>query len=231
MRATSANRPVMKPREILLTIVVGLLLIAAAAAWLIGRGKDVSGNACARNLQQWGIALNLYLIDNENQLPETGSTPVEATQMKAWYNALPPYLSQTPLADLAPNVRPRPGVPSLWIDPSLKAVRTWDTETFYFNYAMNRALQPQASMRSFKINELNYPGNVIFITEVDGFEPDVTPDTVVFRHDGRPNSPTATANVLFCDGHVAPVSRAVLVDDASTRSAAAAEHGVSWFEQ
>lgn len=225
------DRPLMKPREILLSVAVGLLLIVAAAMWFMGRNKDASGAASARNLQQWGIALNLYLIDNENQLPETGSAPVDASQTKAWYNALPPYLSQTPLTELPPDQRPRPGVPSLWIDPSLKPVRIWNTDTFFFDYAMNHALQPQAGVRSFKINELNYPGNVVFITEVNGDDPSVTPDTVVFRHGNRPSGPTGIANVLFCDGHVAPVTRAVLVDDPAVRSAASAENGVSWFEQ
>jgi prepilin-type processing-associated H-X9-DG protein len=231
LRKPVTDRPYMKPRELLLAIAVGILLIVALAAWIMGRNKDASGATSARNLQQWGIALNLYLIDNENQLPETGSLPIAAAQEKAWYNALPPYLSQAPLADIPPAQRPRPGVPSLWIDPALKPVRIWDDEIYYFDYAMNQALQPQAGVRSFKINELNYPGNVIFITEVNGNDPFVTPETVVFRHGNRPNSPTAIANVLFCDGHVAPVTRAVLVDDPNSRSAASAEHGVSWFQQ
>ncbi len=221
----------MRPRELLLAIAVGILLIVAVIAWLMGRNQDASGAASARNLQQWGIALNLYLIDNENQLPDTGAAPVAATQEKAWYNALPPYLSQTALADLPPEQRPRPGVPSLWIDPSLKPVRIWDSDTFFFSYAMNRALQPQTGVRSFKINELNFPGNVVFLTEVNGYEPFVTPDTVDFSHGRRANSPTSIANVLFCDGHVAPLTRAVLVDDPSARAASAAANGVSWFEQ
>lgn len=219
----------MKPREILLAGAVGVLLLVAGIAWIRARGQDAAGVASARNLQQWGIALNLYLIDNENQLPEVGGEPIDSKQTKAWYNGLPPYLSQTPLAELPAGQRPRPGVPSLWIDPVLKPVRTWDGEQFYFNYGMNHALQPQAGVRSFKINELNYPGNVVFLTEVDGYDPDVTPETVAFRH-GRTKSAAAIAQVLFCDGHVAPVTRAVLTSEDSL-SAAAAEKGVSWFQQ
>jgi len=221
----------MKAREILLACAVGILLVVAAIAWFIDRGKDATGIASARNLQQWGIALNLYLIDNENQLPEVGATPVDAKQDKAWYNALPSYLSQTPLAELPVGQRPKPGTASLWIDPTSKVPRVWDPEQFYFNYAMNRFLQPQAGVRSFKINELNFPGNVVFLTEVNDYEPAVTPETVAFTHGSHPNSPSAIANVLFCDGHVAPVTRSVLVDDTNTRAAANAENGVSWFEQ
>ncbi|MGH8048391.1 MAG: hypothetical protein ACREKL_14200 [Chthoniobacterales bacterium] len=221
----------MKPREILLALAVGILLIVAVIAWFIGRGEQASGTASMHNLKQWGIALTIYLNDHENQLPEVGKTPIEASQENAWYNALPPYIGQTPLAEMPPDDRPRPGVPSIWIDPVLKPVRVWDPQTFYFNYAMNQALQPQGDVRSFKINELNYPGNIVFLAEVDGYDPSVTPDTVAFRHGGKSTSPTATANVLFCDGHVAPVTRAVLVDDPASRTAAEAEHGVSWFEQ
>jgi len=221
----------MKAREILLASAVGLLLVVAAIAWFIDRGKDATGIASARNLQQWGIALNLYLIDNENQLPEVGATPIDAKQEKAWYNALPTYLSQTPLAELPVGQRPKPGVPSLWIDPTSKAPRVWDPEQFYFNYAMNRFLQPQENVRSFKINELNFPGNVVFLTEVNDYEPVVTPETVAFTHGSHPTSPGAIANVLFCDGHVAPVTRSVLVDNPDTRAAATAATGVSWFEQ
>jgi prepilin-type processing-associated H-X9-DG protein len=219
----------MKPREILLASAVGMLLLVAGIVWIQARGKDAAGAASARTLQQWGIALNLYLIDNENQLPEVGGEPIDAKQTNAWYNALPPYLGQTPLAELPVGQRPRPGVPSLWIDPVLKPVRTWDGEQFYFNYGMNSALQPQAGVRSFKINELDHPGNVVFLAEVDGYDPEVTPETVAFRH-GRTKSPSAIAQVLFCDGHVAPVTRAVLTSP-DTLSAANSENGVSWFQQ
>lgn len=221
----------MKPREILLAAIVLVLLAVVAGVWWSARSRDASGAGSARNLQQWGIALNLYLIDNENQLPEVGFTPIEPTQEKAWYNALPTYLSQTPLAELAPADRPRPGVPSLWIDPGAKAARIWDSNLFYFNYGMNRFLQPRPDAPSFRVNELNHPGNVVFLTEVNGYEPDATPETVVFPHGPRPGSPQAIAQVLFCDGHVAPVTRATLVDDPNSRSAAQAEFGVSWFER
>ncbi len=220
----------MKPREIVLASIVGLLLLAAAIGWWIARGREATGVASARNLQQWGIALNLYLIDNENQLPEVGVAPVTPAQEKAWFNALPVYLSQTPLADLPPGQRPKPGVPSLWVDPNSRSPRNWDPEVFYFNYAMNRFLQPKADVRSFKINELTYPGNVVFLVEVNDYEPAATPDTVVFPH-GPGRGPRALTNVLFCDGHVAPVTRAALVDDPAARTAANAETGVSWFEQ
>lgn len=212
---------------------LGLILVAVGAVGLgamAKREEDARRIGSARNLQQWGIALNLFLMDNNNQLPEVGKSPVTPEQKNAWYNALPPYISKLPLAEMPEGERPRPGVPSLWIDPITKSVRAWDPSVFYFQYGMNAALQPDSSMRSFRIYEIPYPGNVVFLAEKDGYSPEVTPDTVAFRHGGvKPQNPRAIAHVLFCDGHVQVVPRSVLTDNPATRKAAAAADGLSWF--
>ena len=218
-------------REILLALGILVVLAVVVTAILFKQQADAKRVASSRNLQQWGIALNLYLIDNENQLPEVGKEPVTSEQKKAWYNALPPYISQTALADLPSGERPRPGVPSLWIDPSTKPVKAWDPDVFYFNYGMNKYLQPVEGTRSFRIYEINYPANVVFMTEVAGYTPAISPEDVVFRLGGSPNSPKAETHVLFCDGHVQLVTRQQLVNDPNALSAAAAETGVSWFQR
>lgn len=214
--------------------VVGLVLvavIAVAASIFLRRGEEARRAGSARNLRQWGIALNLYLIDNKNQLPATGSVPVSAEQEDAWFNALPPYVSQKPLTELPAGERPRPGVPSLWVNPSTKPVPAWDPEVFYFNYAMNSALQPEKDIRSFRIYEIPHPAHTVFLLEVEGFVPFAGPEDVVFRYGSpRQHSPEAMAYVLFCDGHVQLVKRSELVDDPNSRRASAAEAGkISWF--
>ncbi|MCK9589718.1 MAG: hypothetical protein WC076_11810 [Terrimicrobiaceae bacterium] len=203
-----------------------LLVLAFVLVAVLGRQKeDGTRVAGARNLQQWGIALNLYLIENDNQLPEVGKSPVTSGQANAWFNTLPLYLSEKPLAEIPAGERPRPGAPSLWVRPDTKPVKIWDPEVFYFSYGMNRNLQPVAGTRSFRINEIHFPGSVIFLAPVDGYSPDAGPDDVVF-----PRTGTAAAHILFCDGHVQPVSRAKLLDPVSL-SASAAEKDISWFQQ
>ncbi len=218
-------------REILIGAGILVVLAVVVAGIFFKQQADARRVASSRNFQQWGIALNLYLIDNENQLPEVGKDPVTPEQKNAWYNALPPYISQTPLAELPPGQRPRPGEPSLWIDPSTKPVKVWDGNVFYFNYGMNKFLQPVEGTRSFRIYEINYPANVVFMTEVEGFVPNIGPEDVVFRLGGKPKSPKAETLVLFCDGHVQIVTRQNLVNDPNALSAAAAETGVSWFQK
>jgi len=217
------------PSQGLVRIVAGTVVLVALAATFIailgGQKTRSESAATARNLQQWGIALNLYLIENGNQLPEVGRTPVADPQPKAWFNALPPYISETPLAGLPPGERPRPGVPSLWIRSGTKPVKVWDPEVYYFNYGMNASLQPDPGMRSFRIYEINFPANVVFLAPIDDYSPAAVPSNVVFSK-GR----DAAAHILFCDGHVQVVPRVALLAPAAL-AAAAAQSGVSWFQQ
>lgn len=214
-----------------MAIIVVVLAVVVGTIFL-KQGQDALRVSGSRNLQQWGIALNLYLIDNDNQLPDVGEAPVTPEQNRAWYNALPPYISRPLLADLPPGERPRPGVPSPWIDPASKPVRVWDASQFYFEYGMNQALQPDAGVRSFRIYEIDSPAHVVFMAPTRGYLPAVTPETVVFRYGGKPTSPKAETFVLFCDGHVEAVTRARLVDDPAVRRAASAAGGnLSWFEK
>jgi prepilin-type processing-associated H-X9-DG protein len=95
---------------------------------------------------------------------------------------------------------------------------------------MNQFLQPDANVRSFRIYEIDHPANVVFMTEVNAYEPAVTPERVDFRFGPGGASQRAVANVLFCDGHVEPVTRARL-ENPEARLAATAESGISWFEK
>ena len=218
-------------REVIIIAVILIVLAVIVSVIFLKQQDDARRVAGSRNLQQWGIALNLYLIDHDNQLPEVGEMPVTPEQTRAWYNDLPPYISQSALADLPAGERPRPGVPSLWTDPSSLPVRIWDASQFYFQYGMNRALQPDPQVRSFNISELYSPGKVVMLAPIRGFSPAATPEGVVFQGN-RPTSPLATAFVLFCDGHVESVTRAQLVDNPEARLAkSAAEGKLTWFEK
>lgn len=217
------------------TFVVGALVLlglaAALALHFAGQQQKARQAQAVRQLQQWGIALNLYLLDNDNILPERGALPISPQQTKAWYNALPPYLGRPPLAELAPGERPRPGVVSFWVGPVSKPARGWDENEFFFGYAMNGALQPSANERSFKVGELGMPGKVIFLGETSGFDPVLTPQNILTPWGpGKGLSPRSLGQILFCDGHVEAITRAVLVDDPATRRASNLDDGgITWF--
>ncbi|MFV0337317.1 MAG: hypothetical protein ACK5LK_03625 [Chthoniobacterales bacterium] len=210
-----------------------ILLITLAVISAIWHNQIAAANRAAslRNLQQWGIALTLYLMDHDSQLPEIGSAPIASTQTRAWYNALPPYLSQKPLADVLPNEFIQSDEPSIWIDPSSKkSEKSADKELF--QYGMNRYLQPDPTLPSFTINELQHPSKIIFLTEVASREPFATPKDIAYRRAAKPTAPNAEAFVTFADGHVASVERSRLSNSAdSLRAAAASEGKISWFKE
>lgn len=208
-----------------LRIAGAILVLAALGVTFVAiqsrQGEEGRRLGSLRNLQQWGIALNLYLIENGNELPEVGRVPVTSDQARAWFNALPPYLSEPPLASLRPSGRPRPGVPSLWIRPDSRPVKIWDPDVFFFNYGMNAALQPEEGKRSFRISELRFPAQVVFLVPTSDFSPAASVETTVFSGAGD-------AHILFCDGHAEVVPRSRLEDPAAL-GAASAESGLSWF--
>lgn len=209
-----------------LQVVAALAILAGLVVTLVVNTSRLQAEtvrvASARNLQQWGIALTLYLLENGNQLPDVGSTPVSPNQAKAWFNVLPPYISEKPLSELPPGSRPRPGVPSLWIRPAAKTVKAWDPGVFFFNYGMNRYLQPLDNARSFRISELNFPGGIVFLAPTEDYIPAAEPGNIALPAN------EGAAHILFCDGHVQLVPGPVLVDP-TTLAADRARSGVSWF--
>jgi len=201
--------------SIVLAILVGGVVVGSG--WWSQTSQAAARQESARNLQQWGIALNLYLSENSNQLPEVGQLPISAEQSAAWYNALPPYISKRPLGELEPGERPQPGRPSMWIHPASKAKRLWDENLVPFHYAMNRDLQPDKAADPFRIYEIHLPGEVAFLFEVDGFEPSAGPDAVALF--GAENEPDALTNILFCDGHVEAVKLMEIAAEVEAESA------------
>lgn len=190
-----------------LVIIVGLIAVP-----LLFKQRETNARLISlNNLQQWGIALNLYLIENENRLPQVGMKLDGEPNLFAWYNALPVYLSQQPLSDVPAAARPQPGQNSLWMDPAVRAKDFSGSGEFWFAYGMNRWLQPNPSRPSYKIYEIADPGATVFLAETASHEPGILPPDVRFRHQ-HSQTGKLVAHVLFCDGHAVAVSRADLVE-------------------
>ncbi len=205
-------------------IAVLFVLISLGIVWIRSRGKTAQQALSLRNLQQWGIALNLYLVENEDRLPEVGGAVASANAPKAWYNALPESIGQTALTKLAPDEKPLPGKESLWIDPGTKrreARASWGD--YFFSFGMNYWLHPLPAEAPWKIYNLSDPSQTIFLAPVSGPRPGAAPSTVVYRYRG--NGGKFVATVLFCDGHAATMSRSELsgFSDAESRKADSAK--------
>ncbi len=111
----------------LLVVMAIIALLAALLLPALARAKERANRVvCLGNLRQWGIALNLYLDDSQQVFPafsipnNTPGAPDGYSQdnlrwsdlaafaasgygNSAWFNALPPYVSQKALWQYADN--------------------------------------------------------------------------------------------------------------------------------
>lgn len=204
--------------EMVVALVVAGVALILAVAYFRSQGASRAREITRNNLRQWGIALNLYLIDSRNTFPLAGARD-QLDKENAWYNALPPYLSQPGLQELAqgsPDGRPRIGKPSLWINPAAKEPQPPEPGEIPFTYGMNAWLSstPKGYCR---IYDLPNPMAVAFLAEVESYAPNVTAQDVASRFgSSNPDSPDAVAHFLFTDGHVEAVPRSVFAAESAS---------------
>ena len=97
----------------LIELLVVIAIIAILAAMLLpalAKAKEQARLAnCLSNQRQWGLGMQLYLVDNEDSLPRDGmgangrypgSPPPTGTPKdpSAWFNLLPPFMGEKTLA-------------------------------------------------------------------------------------------------------------------------------------
>ncbi len=111
----------------LLVVIAIIAILAGLLLPTLARAKQrANGVACLSNLKQWGLALTMYLDDNDQTFPDfsiANNTPgapggydqdnIHWTDLaifaaggygnSAWFNALPPYVGQSALWQYAAN--------------------------------------------------------------------------------------------------------------------------------
>lgn len=185
-------------------IILGIMIIPR----LVAQEGRISEIAAMNNLRQWNIGLNLYLLEHNNRLPDVGPSTPDANLTNAWYNALPPYLSQLPWSKLtSASLADDNARAIIWSDPAFRKLRRYTNSIFLFPYAMNRFLQPDPSYPAYRIFDVANPQTVIFLGESASMSPGLMPETISFRHARNAKSERAKAHVLFVDGHAAAMER------------------------
>ena len=216
----------------IIALLVGILLPALGSARRAARSV-----VCKSNMRQWGIALNVFMVNHDDQLPREVvgiNHPELDTDYWFFHNALPQAIGQPTYAEVyGDTANPDREIPSDWIWWCPEGGKDHPNP---FNYGMNNVLNgtssnlPNYSFGGWKglinVNQIPNPTNTLFLGEPEIDDTKLTspiisglsigPDTAAHiddDQDGGFRHPGESANFLLLDGHVENYS----VAEANTR--------------
>lgn len=220
----------------LLVVVAIMGVLAALLLPAVSRAQyRVRRVECLSRLQQWGLAFRLYVEENDGWIPRESYEPLgevtinnwsqvkgrslpdgKTDSLDVWYNALPPYLSQSPALAFVPSANRKdfyerrnlihcPGArfPSHAYRPNFQFP--------LFSLAMNSQLIQHGPTIQFSAMESADPARTaLFLDNLLEGEPKVDPAQESY-HLGQPGAYANRfgarhergGNLAFADGHVA----------------------------
>lgn len=252
----------------LIELLVVIAIIAILAAMLLpamARAKERANRAgCLSNLRQWGLALGMYFDDNRQVFPDfaiPSSAPGAATGYSqdnikwtdlagftsagsgasAWFNALPPYVAQPPLADHTSDPSGFVNGRSIFNCPSARflAGEVDPLVRIAFSYGINFKGTNGAvpAIAPFKLSAVRNPSAFVFFSDVRAnsgetpfFGSNPLNDLACPR--GSLNHLSARhasgANLTFADGHSAYFKYNYLAYQKGTKIGDPAVSDVHW---
>jgi len=201
----------------IIALLIGILLPVLGSTRAAARNVQ-----CLSNLKQWGIALAIYVTENNGYMPSEhppGTTsPADDTNKGRWYNALPPQVGLLEYHEVF-----APGTPedvfteqNIWWCPEARkesgkptATGTGRSFDYTWSYVLNgtNTYPPNYDQDHVRIDSVPTTSDTLVISEPSGRDEGISinnldPD----RHADR------NINILFLDSHVAGVN----AEDANT---------------
>lgn len=195
-----------------LLVVIAIIAILAAILFpVFAQAKEAAkASSCLSNTKQWGIATQLYLGDNDDQLffrqseKNAGATRANVTVPNTvytakWWNTLYPY-SKSPQMFKCPS----DGTPTLQVDPNGVAniALSYVANAAAEDLNMSQVSQPASTIVIGEKWDKNWDGSADNETWLEGFDGDMNEDPHRPGHMIKfADRHTNSMNASFFDGH------------------------------
>lgn len=193
----------------LLAVIAVVGILAAIIIPTVGAVRaSAKSSACASNLRQIGMAMNLYAHENGGRFPKVHNRDGLAPST-TWMQKIAPYVSVDGQLGAASEGKARAA--GVLLCPAFD----YDPATRFAPYGMNIYIDPVSGSPWNYQTRLPDPARVFLVVEINynGDTHSPAGGDVARRHPGN------AANFLFADGHVEKISTPVPAADPRWRPA------------
>lgn len=179
----------------LLVVIAIIAILAALLLPALGQAKEkANAAACLNNLKQWGLATQIFALENDDYLPKDGSASGNSTD-EGWYIDLPRVLKIPTYAEVPwrTNAAINPGR-TIWICPT-NPRRSNGANLFH--YCLNRHVNLTGAENRVKLTSIPRPPATVWLFDNGGAAP------VAQQNNVHTNLHSGGANFTFLDGHAA----------------------------
>ena len=179
----------------LLVVIAIIAILASLLLPAVGQAKTKAQAAnCLSNLKQWGLATYMFVAENDDLLPQDGSSNGNS-KYAGWYIDLPRELGIPDYQQLPwrTNSAIEPGT-SVWICPSNKRRSNGDN---LFHYCLNHLVNGIGVSNQIPLGSVRSPEKVLWLFDNGGAA------AVAQQNNVHSNLHNRGAQILFLDGHAA----------------------------
>jgi prepilin-type N-terminal cleavage/methylation domain-containing protein/prepilin-type processing-associated H-X9-DG protein len=177
----------------LLVVIAIIGILAALLLPALSRAKQkAQAITCLNNLKQWGLATQLFALENDDFLPKDGSASGSSTD-EGWYIDLPRMISVPTYPELPwrTNVSIDPGR-TIWICPANPRRSNGNN---LFHYCLNRHVNLTGAGNRVKLSNIRKPTLTVWLFDNGGLAP------VAQQNNVHSNLHSGGANFCLLDGH------------------------------